>query len=704
MKRTNKLICVLLALVFVLTFALTACKDSEPTASTPGNGGSQPAPSQPADSKPADSKPAESQPSDSKPADPSADLEITVTPAELEIYAGEEIDLMFGVSVNNAEASLRISDDNDFDYETPGTYTITYEAALGDVKVNATRTIVVLQAKSNLAVEVTFNHLGDKKWPSLLMSFPNAMYIELNADTELSAQSGVFKNVSDQPIVLNVGGSYGCSAIINANGVVLEGRDGANSKLVNAENPSRTSSSVTTMVIGEETVSVSSAFAKMMTIPAGGYAIVVQPDTFGTGADADGRGFMNYNVIREIGNVVRLYWVDSGEELTTYVNQQPAVTGNNKVLAQMGNAEFDLNTAILAGLTAKDDNGTFSLDDDIVIDTITIVNDGGFNINEVGTYVVTLSVTDGELTTEFTREVEVKSEGIGTIYVGENKMNVSMELVAIDQELTATGKFAFIIYTPNYTGGIDYANGWGEAFVVDAYGVIVRIYDGANGKYYDAENAGGIVDSSKCTPAGYLTEAFASLQEGETLIVAPNGGDNNAAGGSRTFMNKNKVIGATISGLGLSFKTTSTIITIGDKTFEAEEGKWLYNGDVDAAAAANYSILIFDKNYTGNVAINGYGAAFVLNQYGNIVKFYDAANVAFYTQPGVKGAAHFTAANYATVAFEELQEGEILVIFPNDGAGNVARGWALGLRGLDGKDYFNQVASITGFTFEKKEG
>jgi len=693
MKSTKKIMGLILALVIVLSFALTACTE-------------QPATTQPQASKPSGSQPATTT---GKPTDPSVKLEITVMPAEIEMHAGEEIDLMMGVTVNDESAKLMILDDNDFDASVPGTYTITYQASLGETKVTATRTIVVQEALSNIGLEVTWNHLGENKWQGNVLSFPNAMYVELSQNTELKKQSGVFKNVSNADIVLTIEGGYGCSAIIDGNGVVIEGRDGANSKLVNAQNPSRTASSVTTITVGGESVSVSSAFAKEMTIPAGGYAIVVQASEFGTTADSDGRGFMNYNVIREVGNVVRLFWVDTDETLTPYVNQQPTVTGNATVLVKLGDAEFDFETAILNGLVVKDDNGTFILSDDIAIEEITILDNGGFDIMKAGIYTVKMSVTDGTLTTEFTRDVEVKSDGLGTLFIGEHKMDVALEFVAIDQDLSATGSYAFIIYTYNYKangGTISYANGWGEAFILDEYGVVIRIYDGANGKYYDAENdgVGGI-----CTPQGYLTEAFESLQAGETLLVAPNYGPNNAEGsGSRWFLNKYKIIGAQASGIGMSFKTTSVTITIDDSSLTVEEGTWLYNTEVTSLGTAEnysgkYAMIIYDKNYTGTFTTNGYGCAIVLDQYGTLVKIYDGANLGFWTKEG-KATAHFTVNDYATVAFSELQDGEILIIFTHDGGANVSRGWALSLRGAaDGtKSYLGLNATLTGFTFAEK--
>lgn len=683
MKRTRNILVVLMALMLLLSLAACGGND-QPTTNKPTN-----APT-------------------NKPTDPvqTGDLTITVLPGEMTMYAGETIDLMMGVTASDSSASVRISDDNDFDPDTPGTYTITYEAKLGDKTATGTRTITVLDAKSALAVEVRENILGENKWPGKLMSFKNEQYVELSASTELSAQTGIFKNISSEPIVLTVGGTYGCSAIIDANGVVLEGRDGANSKLVNAENPSRSGSSVTTMTIGGESVTVSSAFAKEMTIPAGGFAIVVQTNAFGSTTDTDGRGFMNWNVIGSYGNVVRLFWVDTNEDLTTYVNQKPTVAGNNKILALKGEEGFDLTAAVLAGLIIKDDNGTFDATDDLKLEA-TITNDGGFNLNEIGTYTITLSVTDGTLTTEFTREVVVMADGVGTLTIGDKKMNVSMDLVAVDKELDSKGNYAFIIYSYGFSGTL-VNDKYGTAFIIDKNGILVRIYDGTSAKYHDAENPGGVQDG-RCTPDGYVNEAFASLQEGETLLIATNlEGSNNAEGGSRHFLVNNKNIGASVSGLSFNFKTSSKTLSFGpEMEFTAEEGKWLYNTAVTPAQAAGLHMIIFDKNFTGTFETNEYGCALVLDANGVLVKIYDGANLGYWTADG-KATAHFTVKTYASVAFEELQEGETLIIFPNDGGTNggtnAHRQWALDLRGVKegSKSYIGQAATLTGFNFKKE--
>ncbi len=478
---------------------------------------------------------------------------INIVETEIEIHAGDEIDLLFGVSVTDegdADVKVIIEDDDDFDAEVEGVYTITYKAVNKFGKeATATRTITVIKALSALTLEVRANRLGETKWEGNLLNFKNNEYVVLTGNYVYDAAvSGVFFNSTEGEITLSIPGGYGVAAILNANGVVIEGRDGANAKLVNAANPDRTASTVTTIEIDGESVSVSSAFAKNLTIPAGGYAIVVQNGYCGTTVDSDGRGFMNYNVIYMAGNVVRLLWADSAEVITPYVDQAPVITGqNNKVLANLTDTEFDLAAAIVAGLTVTDDNGTFDPSDDTTV-TVTVKDNGGFDVNKAGSYSVTLEATDGANTTTVTRVVDVV-DNLVEVMVGNNAYSTLPEKIAVDQDLSVLGSYLFVIYTPAYEGTLNWANGWGEAFILNQYGQVVRIYDGANGKYYDVDNKAGITDATKCTAAGYLTEAFNSRQAGEYLVVAPNGNGNL----SRGFLLSNRTIGAQMTIPGITF-------------------------------------------------------------------------------------------------------------------------------------------------------
>ena len=467
---------------------------------------------------------------------------ITVVPEELEINAGDDIDLMFGVTVTDEgdpEVRLIIEDDNDFDAEAEGVYTITYLAVnkFGN-EARATRTIKVNKALSALTLEVQKNILGDAKWEGTLLNFKNKEYHALSANATFDKQSGVFHNTSSSAITVTVSNSdYAVVAIITANGVVIEGRDGANNKLLNAANPNRSSSTASVANINK--------VADDMVIPAGGYAIVIQSGYAGTTVDSDGRGFMNYNVIGTYGNVVRLYWADTNEVLTPYIDQAPVISGYTTTV-YAGSSEFVLDTGVLDGVTAIDDNGTFDPKDDVAV-TVTIANNGGFDINTQGKYNVTLSATDGTNTTTVVRVVEVTTESV-EIKINNNSYSTLKDLIAVDQDLTVLGKYIFVIYTPDYKGTINWSNGYGVALVINKYGEIVRVYDGASAKYFDAANPSG-VQNGTCTAAGYLTEAFNSRQAGEYILVGPNGNGNVGRG----FLYSNRTVGAKVTLPGVTF-------------------------------------------------------------------------------------------------------------------------------------------------------
>ena len=694
--KTSRIFVCLLALIMVLSCTLAACSGNNTT-----TGGTPGGPTNPSTNS-----------------GNAGDLVITVEPKEVEMYAGDDVVLLFGVSVNNDKASLIVSDDGGFDSETPGEYTITYTAELDGKRATATRKITVLEPLSDVALEVQIDNLvGLNKWDGKVISFKNSLYMELTEDTTLGKNedetyiSGIFRNTSDKNVVLSIAGSHGSAAIIDKNGIVIEGRDGANSKFVNAENPDRAGSKVTSLVIDGATATVSEAFAKNLVIPAGGFAVVVQTGYAGDGFDHDGRGFIAQNVINKYGNMMRIYWVDSGKELTEYVDQAPTVSSNTEILVAMGDKSFDLDSKVLAGLVISDDNGTFIADDDVPYTTeegctikLEIIDKVNFNVDVAGKYSIRLKVTDGNGNArEFTRVVNVSDEGISAIVIGDNKLYVSEDKIAIDKDLSAVGKYAFVVYTSNYNGTINYQNGWGVAIVCNEYGEIIRIYDGTTGKMFDSEHP--FPDGSKPDglSANYLTMAFDSLQDGETLIVAPNAPDNNPQGGSRYFLVNNRTLGATVSLTGVNFDSRSKIITIGDKTYAAAEGKWLFNTQVAAADAAKYSLLIYDKTFDGTVSINGWGAALVLDRYGVLVRIYDGANGALYTVDGKSSETPtFNSNNYATVAFEELQDGETLIICVNDGGVNESRAFALSLRGVNGgKCYCGTAATVSGMTFEE---
>ncbi len=142
------------------------------------------------------------------------------------------------------------------------------------------------------------------------------------------------------------------------------------------------------------------------------------------------------------------------------------------------------------------------------------------------------------------------------------------------------------------------------------------------------------------------------------------------------------------------------VLVIDDKTYTADS--WVYNEPAkDAAAASKMDMLIYDKNYTGEIVCNDYGAAIVLDKDGKLIKIYDAANLGFWTEAGKStDPLTFGQKGYAPIAFSELAAGETLIIFPHSGGDPNPRTFALSLRGVNGaKAYCGLTATLTGFTF-----
>lgn len=699
MKKTKALLAILLAVLFcfTLTFAACDCEHEFVDGKCTKCGADDPNYTPP------------SPPSPSK-------AVITVNPTSMTVTPDDEVVLLFGVSatLDGQEVEVIVSDDGGFDPDNmeEGVYTITYKAGTGESQVTATRTITVEAPKSRLALEVRQNKLGESKWQGNLLTFKNALYVELTQDTDLPTQSGVFCNKGTSAIKLNVEGAYGCSAILDKNGVVIEGRDGANSKLVNAANPTRAGSSVTTIKVGEEDVAVNNAFAKELVIPAGGYAVVVQAKyASDAGADFDGRGFMNYNVIGEIGNVVRLYWVDSGVTdglLTPYVNQAPYVVTNNSIYALLDDKEFNLQDAVKEGIVLKDDNGTFQIDDDVTIegDKISIADDGGFDIAVEGVYSVTLTVTDGTVSASVVRKVEVKNDYV-ILTIDDKLLRVAPEKYIYNQEVTASSaaKYGMIVLDKSYEGEFA-TNGYGAAIVLDKFGALVRIYDGANLGLYDKD---GKAATTPFTTANYAAYAWENLGEDETLIVCPNNGGSNETRGFLLSLRPNVskgYFGVICSLTGFTFEQKTHVITVGEgqdaPTFTAVEEKYSYNKVVTNPAA--YKMIVLTKK-VGDVDLSGYkfGNALIVDKYGKIKAVYSgSAKAGIYTADGKAYPDGYSGNVYAVEAYKALANDDLLIIFPNDGTNGAdsARTFVDNLIGSDNAaSVIGKVISLTDVAF-----
>lgn len=618
----------------------------------------------------------------------------------LEITQGtpeDEINLLVGITVADdydSDLKATIADDGGFDANTVGTYTVKYKATNSKGETTEiTRMVKVVKAPSALVLKA--EKAIDSNWTDgAIMKFSHDLFYTLTADaTYEDYKNGVFYNASESSVVLSIAGGGGEAAILTKNGMVIEGRDGANGALMNIDHPQRVGSAAKSFVYDDVEYSVANDTYKYMTIPAGGFAVVVTTGMMGQGFNYDGRSFINKNVIYQYGTSVQLYWEDEPETiLTPYADKAPIVRNCPALTVALGTTEADMRALAVSGISVSDDNGTFDVSDDITNLQINIENIGGYNGDQSGEYTVDMNVSDanGNIT-RFTRKVIV-ADNVTNVSIGSAKTGI--ENIVIKQNVTVADytKVDFVIYTKEFTGTVA-DSAYGQAFVIDdASSKIVRIYDGANAKYYDAENTSGVAGSSLETPLtqqNFITLAFASLGDGETLVIAPRYGMHNNA--TYTLLLGNRKINETfvVDGYTFGMKT----VTAG--TAKAQF-KVLKNTTWSNAPGV---VMVYTKAYQGEIKANGYGIAVVLDADGKLIKTYDAVSGAYMdeahsalTNPmdntitdghRIKFAlmeGGLTTANYVTYAFAHLAEGETLVAFPNDGnnAADSARTFANG--------------------------
>lgn len=447
--------------------------------------------------------------------------------------------MTFGVTATDAEDGnnllVIVSDDDGFDAGVPGTYVITYSVTDADGNTTtATRTVVVEAARPAIIMEVR----EDKYWSNndpdgdgvhdtlnTVMQFPNKDFMSLSAtpDEDIVAFSGIIYNATNEAMTVNVtGGGYGEGAIVDANGIVVEGRDGMNAKLVNAANPVRTTAPANSL-------SADAPFANM-TIPAKGYAVMVLTGTFGEGPTWDGRQEMAYQVIHQIGNIVKIYWQNDVENpLTTYVDQAPEIITAAEVSISSSKSDAEVRAAAVAGISYRDDNGTFAIDDDVTTGyEVTVKDVGEFVAGTEGTYTFTLEIEDANGNKrEFTRSVKV----VGALYTltlnaATPKTHTLDESAVVVYGAgdtipsTAPSGIRLMIIKSDYNGTTNIGYKSGAAMRINKYGELVGVYDGANGGYYTYE---GATFGERVTGVDtYAKTALERRDEGDVVIIAIN--------------------------------------------------------------------------------------------------------------------------------------------------------------------------------------
>lgn len=369
-------------------------------------------------------------------------------------------------------------------------------------------------------------------------------------------ENGIFFNSTAEDRTISVSGSAGAAAIVDSHGVVIEGRDGANGKLVNAENPVRTTAPQDSLT--------STAFAKNLKIPSGGYAIVLQyANNENTPTDVSCatavtnktlRDFMYKSIISNYGNCVQIKVekTENADELvmTDYEARLTLSAPTVKVDAVYNGTLAD--DALTSGVTATL-LSSFDGEGETVTPTVTVMDKSAVNLKKAGNYAVTLTATHGELTQDFGRAVTVNDKI--TVTIGESTFTIETANTAtttaefeVDEATLSNDQTdfyapAFRLFTPSWTGGNIDANGkynYSAALILDSTGKVVIAY-GATGTAYAAEG-----NTASSVTSGSVKEYFnvwsKLIENGETyyLLIAPNDNNatdgNNSNGGSRYFL------------------------------------------------------------------------------------------------------------------------------------------------------------------------
>ncbi len=616
---------------------------------------------------------------------------VKAVPAEMTIHAGDEFELLIGVSVEDAyDENLQaiVSDDGGFDPEVQGVYTLTYSATNSKGKTGtATRTVTVEAPLPRFVLEV--RQALDPNWPDKeFMYFKNDQVITLEQTPEAAFEIGnyVFYNGSDQTVVVSVLGTHGEAAVFNAGGAMIQGRDGANGKLCDRDNPLRTSSTATSFTYAGESYPITANFAMYMEIPAKGFAVVIQNSG---GFDEDGRAFLNKNLIYQYLTPAKFYFEDGEGIHSTYIDMAPTVTGNTALTVMQGNESFDPAAELVKGLIVKDDNGTFELSDDVTLNAAKCVavveGQDAFDVHTLGDYTFLLTATDANgNAAEFFRVVTVveATPTTPTLILDGKIYSLDMNKVLVNQAGNAGKNPDVAIYTSFYSGS-RFVNNFGAYVIVGADGIVKEQYEPWNNKkkYYGEDKSVVSVDG---VSSNILSQA-SELAAGEYIVMFPNGG-------AFRDVFKEQISASGYLALGMKLELYVVDIwpklTVNGSSFTFDPTKILINqAAADATQASRQQLMIYDHTYdfvNQPLVCNGYGIAVVLDAGGRIKFCFDGISAKLINEEFPTPTAQtqqnkeITPNNFyqglQTLGYT-LQEGELFLIFPN-GGDNSHRGFA----------------------------
>lgn len=482
-----------------------------------------------------------------------------------EVYATEDGERL---------ATIIVDTDADFSYDetthklTPGSYTVTYETRDSMNESHEDTFDVVVKSAEEINYYVYANQDKSGKSGVCGIDFSAAVggirirvahdkYFEVT-DVENLPEAirnphaegkiidfddpFIIKNADDVALTLNTADAMAEYTVFDSHGVVVFGWNGANGRGVDENNK---------YTLGKN----GGINATTVTVPAGGYVLIVgytasgnwygkvtggkaisADDYWGTKAegagvpqyDMDGRQFASTGFNYRWKNVVQL---KKGADVLTgdYVNQAPYMSaGYQDAQIVIGSAK-PTKESLIAGVTFKDDNGTFAIDDDVTVTEGIAVTDESYNaLNtaEAGNYQIVFEVTDPDdetLKATFEKTVIVfiptQYMKVGSTYLNapkaEYNKNYGKEALGGDNTVFMWDKAyegeAATIPTAQYTVYI----------VIDkTTGKLIEAQNWSN--LYNAENPNGTTVTSGNNLEGARLR-FGSLTDDELLIVFSQG-------------------------------------------------------------------------------------------------------------------------------------------------------------------------------------
>lgn len=452
-----------------------------------------------------------------------------------------------------------------FDINSAGFYNVTLKITDSDGEF-ATKN-VLLQVKYEAPVIVTGETWGKEidDIQSLLVfdvieNFTDGDTFNVSFNDGLISRPTLFINTSTEAKTVNVINGYAVAAIFNANGVVIEGRDGANGRLVNEACGLRVSCAQGSLTAADP--------VQNLVLEPGGFALVAPNNN--TDYNEDGRKFVNEQIINRIDKVVSLTVND--QLIYTEADQAPFFVIGGQVKPQGSftlTGTKDVTFSLLDGVsiydwdaTANDGEGafvvlakteTFDPVKSVIIydelgNEVTVTDYTAFVFTASGAYDIEYTIQDAagnERTIETQISVivfeELASPAFRILDTSNNIITIDLMKVGYDFNFEDTDDIdtaKYHVYKDyqallNDTTNAPHKMGWGSFIIFDeATGIIEVNMNIFHGNLFVKDGV-DYIDTTLFTDAEGL-KGITSLPEGKVLLVGPQNTDMRAFALSNT--------------------------------------------------------------------------------------------------------------------------------------------------------------------------